>query len=266
MSGGPHWWGRFHVPLHGAARWQIGPLHLVVRRQPWAWSFSTHAAGPWDADHLEVATPLDPQTPDPQGSTVSRFSFGETLDPLELEPRLPDRTVVASPAAQMGVMPGEDCRAFVSVPLWVCLRVGTDRKPAMELPIKRPPDTWLGPSPMHGQLCYGSRAPLQLEVERLPHHPHRAIVPLRLRNEGLGTFRLERIRMPVPQLPLLLAADGRLWTPPVAVNIERSGAVAVELSAAPPIEAGPCAALSPAREEGRGLGRVMHSLVAMFGR
>ena len=89
---------------------------------------------------------------------------------------------------------------------------------------------------------------------------------MRLRNEGLGTFRLERIRMPVPQLPLLLAADGRLWTPPVAVNIERSGAVAVELSAAPPIEAGPCAALSPAREEGRGLGRVMHSLVAMFGR
>lgn len=266
MTAPPPWWGRFHLPLHGAARWQIGPLQLIVRRRPWEWSFTTLSTGPWDADTVEVATPIDPATPSPAGAQVARFTFGETLDPLELEPRLPDRTVVASPAAAMGVMPGEDCRAFVSVPLWVCLRVGSDRKPAMDVPIKRPPDTWLGPSPMVGQLCYGSRAPLQLEVDHLPLHPHRAIVPLRLYNGGPTTFRLDRIRMPVPELPLLLAADGRLWTPPVSVQLERSGAVGVELSGAAPREAGPCAPLSPARVEDRALGRVMHTLGAIFGR
>ena len=70
----------------------------------------------------------------------------------------------------------------------------------------------------------------------------------------------------MPELPLLCAADGRLWTPPVSVQLERGGAVGVELSGAAPPEAGPCVALSPARVTDRALGRAMHTIGAMFGR
>ena len=262
----PTWWGQFHLPLGGAARWRIGPMELIVRRLPWVWSLSTAAPGPWDDPRLEVAVPCDPNEPDPPGAKVARFAFSETMDPLLLEPRLPDRTVVATSPVPFHLLPGEECLSYVSVPLWVCVRVGTQRKLAMELPVKRPPDTWLGPNTREGQLCYGSRDPLQQVASQVPALAHRATIPLRLVNRSPDTFRLDRIRLPVPQLPLLRAVDGRHWTPLVSVQLERGEHANVELAATPPAVAGPCAPLAPARVEGGNLTRAIHTLSAMFGR
>lgn len=262
----PRWWGQFHVPLGGAARWRIGPLQMTVRRQPWAWSLATCSLGPWDDPSLEVAAPCAPDEPDPPGTQQHRFTFSETADPLQLDPRLPDRTVVATSTAPFHLLPGEDSLSFVSVPLWVALRVGPERKLAMELPIKRPPDTWLGPSTMEGQLCYGSRDPLQQVAARVPGLPHRATIPLRLVNRSSATFQLDRVRVPVPNLSLWRGADGRLWTQAVTVQLERGDKAGVELGPGAPEAAGGAELLAPPRQESGGVVRAIHTLSAMFGR
>jgi hypothetical protein len=262
----PPWWGSFHVPLGGAARWRIGPLQMTVRRQPWAWSVTTCNVGPWDDPNLSVAEPCSPDEPDPPGARQHRFTFGETADPLQLDPRLPDRTVVATSPAPFHLLPGEDCLSFVSVPLWMAIRVGPEKKLAIELPIKRPPDTWLGPNTMEGQLCYGSRDPLQQVAARVPGLSHRATIPLRLVNRSSATFQLDRVRVPVPNLSLWAGSDGRLWTPTVTVQVERGGQAGVELAGGAPEVAGPCGLLAAARQESGGMVRAIHTLSAMFGR
>ncbi len=226
-------WGTTSIPLREARRWRIGPLHLTVARRPWEWAFSWWRDGPWLEDRLELAVPVDPTTPLPTTAETHRFSFGETVDPLELSPCLGDRPFIATPDEPFHVLPDERARAYVSVPLWVQARVGKDKRLTIDVPVVRPQDTWFG-SPTRGTLCYASRTAMRLEIEYFDHLIHRALITVEVVNRGHTPLPVHRLKIPVPQLPLLVDPTGQIRTPSVRFTRERDELAAVDIATAPP--------------------------------
>jgi hypothetical protein len=262
---GQHWWGVFPIPLGQGAAWRIGPLHLKVRRTPWAWSLAWSRTAVWTDAGLAVAEPFDPAEADTPEYHTARFAFGETADPLELRPRLADRAVIATPEAPFHLLPDEQCLAYVSTPLWMAVHVGQERRLAVEVPVVRPPDSWFGKNLVEGELCYGSRTAMRLQADQLPRLHHRAVIPVLLQNRGGDSLLVERVRLPVPHLPLLLAADGRCFTPTVQVRRERGGVDRVTVLDGPPPAVGEMRALAPAREPGA-LALVAQAFSSLFNR
>jgi len=246
------WWGPMAIAPGDARTCEVGPLRLRATRRPEEWALA------WRRLPEHGPAPVEPADPW-AGAETARFAFSETAGPLELMPALPDREVVASPEAPFWLPPGERVRAYVGVAVWVQICVGPGRRLLTELPASRPPDTWFG-SPTEGTLCYGSRTALRLDLAGLPTLPHRAIVPVELRNSGKEPLEVARLRLPAPSLPVLVDGQGRLWTPPVVLERhEDENATAQE--GAPPPDQRPLAPARAARS-----GSLFHAFNAFFGR
>jgi hypothetical protein len=230
------WWGRFDVPMNRSFGWRIGPLRLIVGRRPYEWQAWWWREADDDPGPTELARDLGDPTPAPGAQSV-RSAFGRTVDPLHLVPALADRPVVVTPESSFQILPGEEVRAFVTVPLWVRALVGEPGLPVGEVPVQRPPDTWFGRDTMEGELCYAGRTSLGLQVEALRLPVQRAITPVRMRNQGKDPLVVHRVRLPVGQLSLHVDAAGQLWTPEVSLVREESDLARVRVGSAPPPEA-----------------------------
>lgn len=220
-------WSATAVPLHEARLWRLGPLHLHVSRLPWQWTFSWWRDGQWLSGDLHVAEPAAPQVDTVPGLETRRFAFGETADPVSLTPALGDRDFVAVPDQPFFVLPAESIRAFVSVPLWVQVRVGQDARLAAEVPVIRPQDTWFG-SPTAGTLCYASRTAMRLELDLFSTLAHRALVTVEVHNRSETPLVIERLKLPVPELSLFRDASGQLRTSVVRFTRQRDDEATIE--------------------------------------
>jgi hypothetical protein len=230
------WWGRFEIPEGDSAAWRLGPLRLWVTRRARHWRVVwTHARDAMLTD-LDL-TRLHEEPTYPAEVELARFFAISGEVTLCLSPGLADRAVVARLEAPFHLLPGDDLAFYVSAPLWVQLEVqrpGEERPRFLqEIPSWRPSDTWFGPSPMQGELCYASRTEAKIALEELPAHPLRAITRVHVRNRTQASFLLERLRLPMPSLRLAQDEEGRLWTSSVTVTqVQESGPVALELDAA----------------------------------
>jgi hypothetical protein len=210
------WWGRFEVAANGTRSWRIGPLQLFAHRSRQEWRLSwTEVGDPLDTT---VATDEVEQRPDDEGMKVARFAFRQTGDALELAPRLADRPVVVWPDTPLYVPAGEEAVLYVSTTLWIDVRTADTGKQLLELPAYRPSDTWFGPSPRSGELCYASRSLARLRFEDVVQRPHRAVSPVTVRIRAQDSFLIERLSVPVRLLPLYLADNGQFWTPPLVME------------------------------------------------
>jgi hypothetical protein len=157
-----------------------------------------------------------------------RYALGDNVQQVSLVPRLGDRPFVARPETPFVLPPGARAQVFLSTPLWVGVRAGTE---LAEVPTWRPTDTWFGASTMEGRLCYASRTLLKRERQQVSVRPHRAITTVTLRNEHAEPLRLQRLQLPVPNLALYRAQDGVWWTGDlVLVHAQAEGLARIELS------------------------------------
>lgn len=215
------WWGSFEVAHDTAARWQIGPSTLLVSRVEQEWRIAAEMADDPDESGLAVELPAEIlgmlERPG-----LRRFGVSNQSEKLCLSPRLPDRAVVAAPQQPVELLPGQTLTVYVGSPVWVHVEAGEPAVELLEMPLYTPAETWFGPSPHVGELCYASRTHCQLRLDELPARPHRAITSVLVENRATTALVLDALKLPVPHLALYGAANGWLWTQDVTLTHEEN--------------------------------------------
>ncbi|MFH1465270.1 MAG: hypothetical protein ABIO70_12865 [Pseudomonadota bacterium] len=189
------------------------------------------------------------------------LAFAHTEGPLRLAPRLADRPVIVRPSEPLLVAPEEEVLLFAVTPLWVSLQAADGRQPLVELPCTRLSLTWFGADTRVGELCLAGRRPLCATPAT---EPCRARTPVRIHNHTEEPLPVERLRLPLPRMPLFQTAEGAFWTPQVAVRRSGKGEVALTLTDKPPDGLQRPREVAEAREAHQGnamleaLGSVLH--------
>ncbi|MBA1148205.1 hypothetical protein H0Z60_14210 [Ectothiorhodospiraceae bacterium WFHF3C12] len=257
------WCGDFELAAGELRQWRIGPMTLVIQRGAREWRLRRHQG----EDPLDPASGVRSLTGFPDWlpeRDEERFIHEGRDSVIRLQPRLPDRAVVGRPVAPVRVPAGGSARVYLSVPLWVVIGIGNPQRVLAEYPTFQPSDTWFGPSPVEGELCYAVRTRCRLSLEDTDRSPARAVIPLRIRNDAGDVLALERVSVPAPLLSLYRDAGGRFWTEAVDMRrVERDASAEVTPQAGPPQEAGEARRVEgPRRASGRS--SVMRAFGVLF--
>lgn len=260
LSGRMQWWGSFSLddPENdpATARWQIGPLDLWVARnttgagrpEGYEWRLAPEYDPDPVIDRSSFVRPASPYAP-AVASKVLRFATPTGDGQLSLAARLPDRDVVVRSDPPLRLVAGHALDVYIGIPIWIAVRVGDAE--LVQIPTVRMPQTWFGPSPREGELCYALRSRARLAASEMPRRANRAISVLSVRNEGPDDLLLERLKIPIPNLALYRATDGTMWCQRLAVLRPFGGdEVQVEVGDGPPALAGAVELESPARRIG----------------
>ncbi|MCB9613621.1 MAG: hypothetical protein H6721_27245 [Sandaracinus sp.] len=190
------WWGAHEIPEDGTTV-SVGPLVLRIHRDEREWRFAHRRDGPLEDDQCEVVDGA--AFDDDQGER--RVMVGRPGRTLELWPRLADRAVVARPVKPLRLPAGERVDLYVGTPLFASLRV-PEGVELDEIALVVPHETWFGPSPVRGELCYAARTRASVAIESLPKMMNRATTRVTLINHAKDAMNVERIRLPVTRLRL----------------------------------------------------------------
>lgn len=222
----PHWWGSFTFSLEQNIQWRIGPLTLIVRYRDGEWHIGHHRTETFEDLDVTWEVQSTDQLPDTLDNN-SRYIFSQTVKQMIVTPRLADRPIISRPRIPFNLTAGEEVTLYVSSLLWLELALGTSPSTKLEeVAIQRPSDTWFGPSTLEGELCYASATHCRINLAELPQRAHRAITPVRIRNQADTTLTIERLNLPAPLLSIYACADGQLWTPRVTLTRGKDGDMA----------------------------------------
>lgn len=231
-------WNRSFGLAEGDRRfWQVGPFRLWARVLPSELRLSFARGN--DPLEATLAAEESGRCRDiPEGAEIRRFGFRRPPSSLELVPALADRPVVVSPEEPLMLPPDEEITFFVSTPLWVKVIAGPAESVVLDEPSHRPSDSWFGGSTMEGELCYGSRTNARMNLENLPVRPHRAVSVVRVMNGSRTELKIEKLKLPTPQMSVFMTAEGQFWTEGVTLEPnEEDQPVAVRFGQGPPTEA-----------------------------
>jgi len=223
---------------------RLGPMELWLDVRPG----EVEIAAWQNEDALD--TRLGPaSTPEPPHD-ARRARFAVPLDGLALAPALADRPVVVRPEVPVHLPPGSSITLLISTPLWVQLVAGTPPVSVFEGPSFRPSDTWFGPSPREGLLCYSSRTRARLLSTASPTSPARASTELTLNNFGADTLVVVRLSLPAPRLALYAEpGSAEHWSESVTFTRQANDHLAeVQIQRGPPASAPGGIQVAPPRE------------------
>lgn len=215
------WWGETRVPMGMTSRWCIGPMSLWIHRREGEWRIAHEEDAAAPPDRMELAAE--------EGSadlfdhpSVVRYALGaDQADAVMLTPQLADRAVVARPDRVLFIPPDTDMNVYVSSPLWV--GISASGRELASFSIDTPAETWFGPSPREGELCYATRTACRLRWDDGLFRPHRALTAVRVHNRAPRPLPFESIKIPVHLLALFVAPDGTLWSQDVMLEADRDG-------------------------------------------
>jgi hypothetical protein len=243
------WWGQWTLDEGAAMRWSVGNASLWVGcRAPLLLVGTRIGRDPLGMDQRVEVGLSAAEVPD--GHDVTRFAVTDLSAPLRVTPRLADRPIIARPETAFELQPQASVRVFVSTPLWA---VFSQEREITEVALHRASDTWFGATPLDGELCYAVKTALRARHDDLPRRPHRAITPIHIRNSSDEPLRLKRLRLPVPFLSVLRAADGTLWTETVEFVRRTGDEASVRVVPGPPAEACNATVVGAPRAEPSGL-------------
>ena len=225
-SASTFWWGSFNLENEQCKEWHIGPLKFIVRRLENEWQIAHERIDDYDNKETIWEISDTDQLPETLADN-SRYVFHDTSSELSITPKLADRPIISRPLTPFNLTAGEEVTLYVSSTLWLELSTGSaPKKTLKEIAIQRLSDTWFGPSTLEGELCYASTSHCRLNLEELPHRPHRAITPVLIRNMAETSLSLERLNLPAPLLALYASSTGQLWTPQITLTREKDGDMA----------------------------------------
>jgi hypothetical protein len=151
---------------------------------------------------------------DYQSSRIMGFSEQR---PLVFRPRLADRALVAKPHQPLLLPCNQQVTIYISSPVWLSVWQEGEKLPLFEVASYLLSDTWYGPRPHLGVLCYASRFSGRTQLEALPRRASRIITPVTIRNQSDEHLKIEKVAIPTE----ILAVYGReldLWTHGVRVT------------------------------------------------
>jgi hypothetical protein len=254
-------WRTLQVPDGGDARFQIGPLRIWLHRTRLEWVVA-HEYVPLDEDAPDEGEPM-PDSPT-ESAECERHPFRETPLAVRIQPAMADLPVVVRPENELYLPAGEEVRLLVGTPLWLKITAGLEEVTLLDMPIRRPSETWFGPSTRTGEVCYASRSRAKMRVGDLRQAPLRAITAVHVRNRAASAFAINRVYVPAPRLSLHESTDGRLWTE--TLSIERTAEakmVGFEVGSSPPPDALPAERLVGPRMPAERV-HVLHSIGAFL--
>lgn len=255
----PVWWGEVVFPLRQGREWQLAGLELGITRQTSEWHIRARRTPEQSEDNHEWHQRSGNSVEQSQAE-LTRFVFSETSEQMRLLPRLADRSVVVRPVSPLFVPAGQETTFYVSTPVWLGCYTDGSVEPLLDIAVVIPRDTWFGPSPARGELCYASKVNGYTDLSQLSARPFRAVTPVHVKNMGRDSMPIERINIPAPFLPVYAAESGILWTP--ALNITRdshSRQLSILIDSGISTEAGQVTQLTPARRGSDG-----HALIRVF--
>jgi hypothetical protein len=212
------WWGSVEFAPGSSRSWNMAGLLLEVARQAQEWRFRLRRTPEQSEDNHEWSQRPGTDEAEAPDAGLCRFVFRQTSTRLRLLPRLADRSVVVRPLNPLFVPAGQETTFYVSTPLWIAAYVEEAAEPLLDIPVVIPRDTWFGPGPSRGEVCYATQVSGRTDLGQLLPRPFRAVTPVHVRNQGLGAMPIERINIPAPLLPVYGAESGRLWTPALTVT------------------------------------------------
>ena len=244
------WWGKYSVPLDATSYWRVGPLEVWIQRSLKEWRIGTKPHEDPTDPSLVVNRTETKDTIPVEGVHWYRFAFRSTAEIIELTTALAPRPLVVRPEIPILLPPKESATLHVSFPLWIQFNFGQSATKMFETPVFRPSDTWFGSSTIEGELCYAGRTRARLRLEDLDYMPHRAYSACHIRNRAKSELSLDRLKLPMPNLSVFSAKDGRLWTETVTLDRREDGDIAeLQLEKAPPREVHPARLLRGPRSK-----------------
>lgn len=226
------WWGEHHFELQQSLAWQLGSLLLRITRASHEWRLEYHRPRVENNTNMDWQMLTDSAFCMPEPATIERYMFLQTHDKLRLMPRLANRSVVIKPNDPIFIPPSEKAMLYISTPLWLAGFVEQMKEPIFELPIAVPKDTWFGPNPRVGEMCYATQVDGRTDLNLLPPRAFRAVTPVEVSNDSDHQLRFDRMNIPVTALPLFYSdSTQRLWTSHIKVsysNTERAAKVRIE--------------------------------------
>lgn len=203
------WWGTFCFDIETVRTWAIGERLIAIKRCHKEWAIWNRETDEESQGVVQLATlPVS----EFEANDVVRYMVNETNKSLIIEPSLADRAIVAKPSTPLIIPSGQESQLYVSTPLWFTVMLSNLKIPMVDVPFWRPSDSWFGPSPMSGVLCYSKNTEARVQNAGFEARPHRATTVITLRNEQEESLVVERINLPVPALRLYADSDYRLWT------------------------------------------------------
>ena len=224
-SAGINWQTTYSINKNAGYCWQITSLYLQLFRHQKEWLIS------WNSDpsneSREVSSEALTNEAEPKDDIKrEHYVVQSSSGKVRLTPKTADRPVVVRPRNPFILPSREEATLYVSTPLWIEIAVGDPSKALKEMPVKRPSDTWFGPSLLTGELCYDSRTRGVMDLDHLEYQPSRVITPLLIRNQAETPLTLERVSLPVPLLSIYQAEDRKLWTESLSLTREEDGEMA----------------------------------------
>ena len=210
------WWGRFSVNIGCTHHWVLGGLDLSITRLKSEWEIKYSYFKSDNSDEVDSIWQRKPQmllnaeaVNEPHHHV--RVACRQTADTLALTPRMADRSLVIRPWDTLQILPGEEVTLFIGAPLWLRIELNERQDHAVDIPLRRISDTWFGPSPREGEMCYAGRTRASTDQSQLMNRPYRALLPVQIQNQDDSHLILERISLPVPYLNLYRDKGGTFW-------------------------------------------------------
>lgn len=228
QTGSLPWWGDLPFNLGETICWDFASLRVSILHLEKEWCVWEQHSDEQDGDTPMVPTMTRHDQTIARPEKFARFVFTRTHEQLSVLPNLPDRNVVAKPRTPITLMPGQEVTLFVGAVLWFSVRT-LKGELFYDVPLRRLSDTWFGPSPQVGELCYASRTHAIIDPQLLSHRSYRAIVPITIRNENLREpLVIEKINVPVTLLELYYTKTGQFWTNSIYL-LKEAGSSHVEI-------------------------------------
>ncbi len=197
-------------------KFEVGALQMYISFLEKEWQFRHSYATENETDKekkLNLSTLKNLPRADLE---LSRYIHAQGENSLKFKPRMANRSIVAKPYQPIFLPPDQTVTIYISTPLWLAIYSNND-KLLTEIPSYKLSDTWFGPKPHIGELCYSSRFSGRVDLDSLPRRVSRVITPVRIRNESHDSLKLEKVSIPSEYLEVYLNADNELWTPALSL-------------------------------------------------
>lgn len=208
-------WDEYQIDLQASGHWKIGPLHLWITRFKNEWRISSSSSHDPDDRTIEIEVPFEKEFL--ENIETNRFGGKETQASIRFSPALADRPVVIRPEMPFFLPANEEVTIYVSTPLWLNLTLEPQARKLLSIPILRLSDSWFGPDPTEGELCYAARTKAKLRFEDLSLIQFRALTKIILKNSSSKQLFLERIKVPVNNLSLYHSTEAGLLTETITI-------------------------------------------------
>ena len=196
---------------------QLGPLCLWLKKT----DDELYIAADRDSETLATTSHGFTETTDPEPETFDwgRWVVGKDERSVQLSPTMPDRGVVVRPESSVKIPPGKEAVFFVSIPIWVKVCVGGSKPYNLwEVPTVVRSNTWFGDT-LSGELCYSLVSRARRQAEDVDHPMHKAVCPVKIRNESGHMLNVDRFCVHVEHLSVF-GGVRLLWTNEVTIRFQ----------------------------------------------